>query len=205
MSATPTPRALKHAEHVFRQAGGLLRTRDVLRHGVHRRTLYALRDAGRLEPLGRGAFLLAGHRVSERLDVALVAARYPHAVICLVSALEWHGLTTQIPREIQIALPPGDRTPRAAYPPVRAFRFSGRAYTEGVEREEVDGFVVRVYGPAKAIADCFKFRRRIGLDVALEGLREGWRKRRFTMDKLWHYARVCRVDRVMRPYLESLA
>src|SRR5437763_16475368 len=134
MRIPSTPRALKQAEHVFRRAGGILRTRDALRQGIHRRTLYALRDAGRLEPLGRGAFLLAGHRVSERLDVALVAARYPHAVICLVSALEWHGLTTQIPREIQIAPPPGGRTPRPGYPPVRALRASGPASTAGAAR-----------------------------------------------------------------------
>lgn len=202
---TPTPKALKRVERAFRQAGGILRTRDALRQGIHRRTLYALRDAGRLEPLGRGMFLLAGHTVSERLDVVVVAGRFPRAVVCLVSALEWHDLTTQLPREIQIALPPGNRTPRPGYPPIRAFRFSGRAYSEGVEHHTVDEYPVRVYSAAKTIADCFKFRRRIGLDVTLEALRQGWRRRRFTMDDLWRYARLCRVEHVMRPYLESLA
>jgi predicted transcriptional regulator of viral defense system len=201
---TVSSKTLQRAERAFRQAGGILRTRDALHHGIHRRALYALRDAGRIEQLARGAFLLAGHPVSERMDLVLVTARYPRAVVCLVSALEWHGLTTQIPRAVQIALPPGSRTPRLRYPPLRAFRFSGQAFSEGVERLEVDGFRVPVYGPAKTVADCFKFRSRVGLDIALEALRAGWRKRRFTMDELWRYARICRVDRVMRPYLESL-
>lgn len=205
VQVTASPSAIEHATRVFQRAGGILRTRDALHHGIHRRTLYALRDAGRLEPLGRGAFVLAGHRVSEQLDLVVVAGRLPRAVVCLVSALEWHGLTTQLPREIQIALPPGHRTPRPGYPPIRAFRFSGRAYSEGVELHTVDAYRVRVYGAAKTVADCFKFRRRIGLDVTLEALRQGWRRRRFTMDDLWRYARICRVERVMRPYLESLA
>ncbi len=192
------------AESIFRKAGGILRTRDALARGVHPRTLYALRDAGRIEALGRGTYHLVDVPVSERLDAALVAVRSPKAVLCLVSALEWHGLTTQVPREVQIALPPGPRAPRGRYPAVRAFRFSGRAYSEGVERHPVDGLTIKVYGPAKTVADCFKLRNRVGLDVTLEALRDGWRSRRFTMDEILRFARICRVERVMRPYLESL-
>lgn len=192
------------AESIFRKAGGILRTRDALIGGVHPRTLYALRDAGRIEALGRGTYHLVDVPVSEKLDAALVATRSPKAVLCLVSALEWHGLTTQVPREVQIALPPGTRAPRGQYPKVRAFRFSGPAYREGIERHNVHGLTIKVYGAAKTVADCFKFRNRIGLDVALEALRDGWRTRRFTMDEILRFARICRVERVMRPYLESL-
>jgi predicted transcriptional regulator of viral defense system len=143
--------------------------------------------------------------VSEHVDAAIVALRHPHAVVCLVSALEWHGLTTQVPGQVQIALPPGSRAPHVHYPPSRVFHFSGRSYTSGVERHDVNGLRVRVYGAAKTVADCFKFRNRVGHDVALDGLREGWRDRRYTMDEVIRYARICRVERVMRPYLESLA
>jgi predicted transcriptional regulator of viral defense system len=194
----------EQAEQIFRQAGGILRTRDALGHHIHPRTLYALRDAGRIEALGRGTYHLVGAPVTEKLDAALVATRSPQAVLCLVSALQWHGLTTQVPREVQIALPPGARAPRGRFPPIRAFRFSGRAYREGVEHHRINGLTIRVYATAKTVADCFKFRNRVGLDVALEALRDGWRGRQFTMDKLWHFAQICRVERVMRPYLESL-
>jgi predicted transcriptional regulator of viral defense system len=192
------------AEQIFRRAGGILRTRDALAHHIHPRTLYALRDAGRIETVGRGIYHLVGAPVTEKLDAALVAARSPKAVLCLVSALQWHGLTTQVPREVQIALAPGARAPRGTFPPIRAFRFSGRAYSEGVEHHRINGLTIRVYEMAKTVADCFKFRNRLGLDVALEALRDGWRGRRFTMDRLRGFAQVCRMERVMRPYLESL-
>lgn len=201
----PLPGPRQRAEAIFRQAGGILRTRDALARGIHPRTLYALRDTGRLEALGRGLYHLVDAPVTEKLDAALVAARLPKAVLCLVSALDWHELTTQVPREVQIALPAGARLPRPRFPPVRVFWFSPSAYRAGIEPHRADGTTVRVYGVAKTIADCFKFRNRIGLDVALEALREGWRGRRFTVDELWGYARICRVERVMRPYLESLA
>jgi predicted transcriptional regulator of viral defense system len=193
------------AERVFRHARGILRTREALRLGVHPETLYALRAAGRIEALGRGVWHLVDVPVSEHVDAAIVALRQPRAVVCLASALEWHGLTTQLPGQVQIALPPGARAPRVRYPPSRVFRFSGPSYTAGVERHEVGGLSVRVYCAAKTVADCFKFRNRLGRDIAVEGLREGWRARRFTMDEVIRYARICRVERVMRPYLESLA
>jgi predicted transcriptional regulator of viral defense system len=200
----PSPRALADAERVFRQAGGIVRTRDALRRGIHRRTLYGLRDQGRVTSLGRGVWYLVDAPASEHLDLIAVALRYRRAVVCLTSALSWHELTTQLPAQVHIAVPPGFRQPRTTFPPVRAFRFSGRAYTAGVDTHTVPGAKIRVYSVAKTVADCFKFRAYVGLDVALEALREGWRKRRFTMDELWRYAQVCRVDRVMRPYLESL-
>lgn len=192
------------AEGIFRRAGGILRTRDALARGIHPRTLYALREAGRIEALGRGTYHLVDVPVTEKVDAAIVTARSPKAILCLISALDWHGFTTQVPREVQIALPPGTRAPRGEYPKVRAFRFSGPAYREGIERHNVHGLTIKVYGAAKTVADCFKFRNRIGLDVALEALRDGWRTRRFTMDEILRFARICRVERVMRPYLESL-
>ncbi len=193
------------AERLFRRAGGVLRTKEALRRGIHPRTLYALRDAGRLEPLGRGVYLLAGCPFSEKIDYVVIAARQPKAVVCLTSALAWHVVTTQLPHQIHIALPRGTKAPRGRYPPVKVFRFSRLSYSQGVGRYDVNGIPVRVYSLAKTVADCFKFRNQVGLDVALEALRESWRARRVTMDELTHYANVCRVGRIMRPYLESLA
>lgn len=200
----PLP-APARAEALFRRHHGILRTKDALRLGVHPDTLYTLRDQGRIESLGRGVWYLVDAPLPGNLDLAVIALRYPRAVICLVSALQWHGLTTQLPRAVQIALPATFQQPRTAYPPVRAFRFAAAAYRAGVERHQIGGVSVRVYGAAKTIADCFKFRSRVGTDVVLEALRDAWRRRLVRMDDLLRSARVCRVERVMRPYLESLA
>jgi predicted transcriptional regulator of viral defense system len=199
------PSGLARAEAVFRRRRGLLRTTDALRLGIHRDTLYTLRELGRIESLGRGVWYLVDHPLTGQLDLAAVALRYPRSVICLVSALQWHDLTTQLPREVQIAAPPGRVQPLTRYPPVRTFQFSPRTYAAGIERHAVAGVKVRVYSAAKTIADCFKFRRRVGMDVTVGALRDAWRRRLVTMDDLGRYARICRVERVMRPYLESLA
>ena len=137
-------------------------------------------------------------------DLIIVAVRIPKGVLCLLSALAFHEITTQLPHTVHVALPRGTKKPRLKRPPLRVFRFSGAALAEGIESHRLDGVTLRVYSPAKTVADCFKFRRKIGLDVALEALRECWGKKICTMDSLWKYARVCRMTNVMRPYLESL-
>ncbi len=195
---------LERAEAIFRKHGGMLRTSRALALGIHPRTLYALRDSGRLIEVARGLYRLADAPALSTPDLVRVAALVPKAVICLISALAFHEIGTQLPREMYIALPRTVRHPRLSDPPVRVFRFSGLPLAEGIEFHKVDGVEIRVYSVGKTIADCFKYRHKIGLDIALEALRDSWRRRRVSMDDLWRYATICRVKNVMRPYLESL-
>jgi predicted transcriptional regulator of viral defense system len=192
------------AIELFRQHHGMLRTHEVLSLGIHPRTLYALRDAGVLQQLSRGLYRLADMPPLSNPDLVIVARRIPQAVICLVSALAYHNLTTQIPHAVDVALASGATKPKLNYPPLRVFRFSGSAWHEGVMVNTIDESPVRIYGPAKSVADSFKFRRRLGLDIALEALRLYRETPEFSIDILMQYARVCRVERVMRPYLEAL-
>lgn len=189
---------------VFREAGGLLRTGQVLEAGVHPRDLYALRDAGVLERVSRGVYRLTEMPPLSDPDLVTVAARVPKAVIALISALQFHGLTTEIPHEVSVALPRGTAQPRLDWPPLRVYRFSGETFDSGVETHEVDGVRVKVYSPAKSVADCFRFRNRLGIDVAVEALRTGLAEKRFTPAELMRAARVCRVSSVVRPYVEAL-
>jgi len=183
---------------------GLLRPRDLAGTTIPRATLSRLVEGGLLTKLSRGLYALPNHPVSENHQLAEVAARCPQGVYCLLSALRFHHLTTQNPHELWLAVPNKARSPRMDYPPLRIVRFSGSALTEGVEAHTVDGILVRVYSIAKTVADCFKYRNKIGLDVALEALRECRRDRRASSDELWLYAKICRVANVMRPYLESI-
>jgi len=192
------------AEALFHKHGGMLRTFRALALGIHPRTLYAMRDSGRLVEVARGLYRLADAPALSTPDLVRVATLVPKAVICLTSALAFREIGTQLPRAVYIALPRTAWHPRLSHPPIRVFRFSGPPLTEGIEFHKVDGVEIRVYSVAKTIADCFKYRHKIGLDVALEALRDAWRQRRATMDDLWRYAAICRVKNVMRPYLESL-
>lgn len=197
-------RAERKAEAIFRRHRGILRTSRALAAGVHPRTLYKLRDSGRLVQESRGVYRLASLPGPTWPDLALVATRVPQAVICLVSALAFHEITTQIPHEVQIALPRGTRTPRLAWPPVRVFRLTGQPYSEGVQTHAEDGVTLRVYGPEKTVADCFRFRNKIGLDVAVEALRMARERKRFSVRLLVQYARTNHVDRVIAPYVEMI-
>jgi predicted transcriptional regulator of viral defense system len=199
-----TQEAAERAIDLFREKGGLLRTGEALRLGIHPRTLYGLRDAGVLHRLGRGVYHLAEAEPLASPDLAFVALRVSKAVVCLVSALAFHELTTQIPHAVDIALPKGAERPRLEHPPLRIFRFSGLAWSEGAEEHRLDGVVVRVYCREKSVADAFKFRRRLGLDLALEALRAYCRDPGPRVDRLLHYGRICRVERIMVPYLEAL-
>jgi predicted transcriptional regulator of viral defense system len=201
METVPQERKVIEA---FRQAGGVLRTAQALRGGVHRRDLYALRDAGVLERLSRGVYRLAELPPVGDPDLVTVATRVPKAVIALVSALYVHGLTTEIPHEVSIALPRGAARPRLDWPPLRIYRMSGSMFSSGIETRQRDGVTIRVYGAAKAVADCFKFRSRIGTEVALEALRTGLDERKFTPAEVLRAARLCRVEAVVRPYLEAM-
>lgn len=184
---------------------GLIRPCDLLPLGIPRISLTRAVRRGQLERLGRGLYGLPGREVSAHGSLAEVARRVPRGVVCLLSALRFHGLTTQAPFEVWLAIENKAMAPKFDYPPLRVVRFSGTALAEGVEEHVVDGVTVRVTGVAKTVADCFKYRNKIGLDVALEALREAWREKRMASDDLWRYAKVCRVANVMRPYLDSLA
>jgi predicted transcriptional regulator of viral defense system len=199
-----TQKVEQEAIDLFKEHGGTLRTSEALRLGIYPRTLYELRDAGVLEKLSRGLYRLAELPASSSPDLAIAALKIPQAVICLISALAFHELTTQVPHAVNIALPRGARSPRLEYPPLRVFRFSGTAWSEGVETYQIGQTSVRIYCPEKCVADGFKYRRKIGLDVAIEALKLYRQSPRFDVSELLHYARVCRVESVMKPYLEVL-
>jgi predicted transcriptional regulator of viral defense system len=178
--------------------------RELSKAGIHRQVLSRLVARGEIERIARGLYRLPEQSLTEHHGLAIASAAVPQGVVCLLSALQFHGIGTQLPSEVWIAIDRRHRRPALHYPPLRIVRYTGAALTEGVESHRVEARVVRVYNVAKTVADCFKYRNKIGLDVALEALREAWRARRFTMDELERYAAICRVQRVMRPYLEAL-
>ncbi len=194
----------ERAAAVFKKHGGILRTAQALRAGIHPGTLYTMRDTGALEVVSRGVYRLADSSPLGNPDMVTVAARGPGGVICLISALAFHELTTQIPHEVHVALPRGAEEPRLDHPPIKTYRFSDEAFTEGVETRELDGVSVRIYSPEKTLADCFKFRNKIGLDTAVEAVRFYRERRSVKVDDIMRYAGICRVKKIIRPYLEAL-
>lgn len=183
---------------------GILRARDLAPHGIPRVILTRLLRRGLLARIGRGLYVPADADLSENNALAQVAKRVPHGIICLLSALRFHGLTTQSPHEVWIAIHVKARKPRPGSVPLQVVRFSGPALKHGVETHPVEGVHLRVTSPAKTVADCFKYRSRVGLDVAVEALKD-YRRSRRSLDDLWRAARVCRVAAVLRPYLEAIA
>jgi predicted transcriptional regulator of viral defense system len=183
----------------------VIRTGDLERLAVPRNYLGRLVRAGKLDKVGRGLYSSADHPPSENRTLLEVCRKVPQAVVCLSSALRFHELTTENPFEVWIALKPGAWSPRIEYPPIRVVRVSGDALTFGVEEHRVEGTKIKVYSPAKTVADCFKFRSKIGTELAIQALRECFREKKATMDELWEAAKVCRVSNVMRPYMESLS
>jgi predicted transcriptional regulator of viral defense system len=196
-------RQLREAERIFREHHGVLRMADAIRAGIHRRTLYGMLEAGRIERLSRGLYRLTRSQPLAHPDLVTVATRVPQGVIFLISALSFHELTTQIPHEVYVAVPLASRLPKLDYPPIRAFRVAGKAYSAGIEDHKLDGTLVRIYSREKTIADCFKYRNKIGLDVCLDSLKSYKQQRKTNVDALLRYARIDRVAQVMRPYLEA--
>ena len=195
----------EHPVLALARSKGVLRTRDVCAAGASRAALAQLVRQGALARLGRGLYALPDRPLSEHGALAEVAVKSAQGVICLISALRLLELTTQQSSDIWLAIPHKAHAPRLVYPPLRVVHMSGDAMTAGIETVDVAGVAVRVFGVAKTVADCFKFRNKIGLDVALEALHEAWGQRRTSMDELWRYAQICRVAQVMRPYMEALA
>jgi predicted transcriptional regulator of viral defense system len=192
------------AARIFKKHGGILRTSQALEAGIHPATLYAMRDSGVIEVISRGVFRLSDIPPLGNPDLVTVATRVPQGVICLISALSFHELTTQIPHEVHIALQRGGEEPRLDYPPIRTYRFTGEAFTAGVDTHELDGVGVRIYSLEKTLADCFKFRNKVGLDTVIEAIRFYRERRNIKVDDLMLYATICRVNKIMRPYLEAI-
>ena len=179
-------------------------TREIAAAGIHRQALTRLVEAGKLERVARGLYRLPEQAATEHHGLVLASIAMPQATVCLLSALQFHQIGTQLPSQVWIAIDRRARQPSLTYPPLRVMRYSGEALTAGVETHRLEGRAVRVYSVAKTLADCFKYRHKIGLDVVLEALRDAWRARRFSMDDLHRQAGICRVQRVMQPYLEAL-
>jgi predicted transcriptional regulator of viral defense system len=183
---------------------GMVRPRDIEAIGLPREYLVRLHRQGKLDRPGRGIYTLPDAGVTERHSYAEVAKRVPEAAICLLSALTFHEITTQNPASVWIALGKGARTPALTSPSLRIVRLSGPSLTEGIENHRVEGVPIRVYSAAKTVADCFKFRNRIGLDVAIEALKDSLRQKKANINEIYRYAKMCRVSNVIRPYMEAL-
>jgi len=192
------------AKAVIKQHGGIIRTAQALRSGIHPRTLYQMRDEGLLETISRGLYRLSDLPPLGNPDLTAVAQRVPHGVICLISALAFHEMTTQIPHEVYLALARGKSRPRIVHPPIRVFWFSDSAFNTGIESQIIDGTPVQIYSPEKTLADVFRYRNELGMETAIEALHLYRQKGRMRIDSLMECARACRVEKIMRPYLEAV-
>ncbi|HBR19398.1 MAG: transcriptional regulator [Planctomycetes bacterium GWC2_45_44] len=192
------------AKSIFQKHGGILRASDAFKEGIHPRTLYFMRDNNELEVLCRGTYRLAELEPIDQQDIVTVASKVKPGVICLISALSFHEITTQIPHEVCVAISRTMAYPRLKYPPTRFFRFSDDAFQAGIEVHKISGIGVKIYSPEKTIVDCFKYRNKIGLDVAIEALKFWRKKKNARIDKLVEYAKICRVYNVIKPYAEAM-
>jgi len=197
------PKPLQRIMH-YVSNHGIVRPRDIEGIGLPREYLLRLHRQGKVVRSGRGLYSLPDATITERHSYAEVARRVPGSVFCLLSALAFHEITTQSPASVWIALPNGARRPAISTPSLRVVRLSGPSLTEGIENHKVEGVPIRVYSVAKTVADCFKFRNKVGLDVAIEALKDALREKRATVNEIYRYAKVCRVSNVIRPYMEAL-
>jgi len=204
MPSQPNPSSAAQALHIFETHGGILSTGRALRLGIHPRTLYALRDEAKLERMERGLYRLARSKSLSNPDLVTVALKVPKGIVCLVSALAFHRMTTQIPHAVYLAIPANDQAPALQYPPLRLFWYSKAVYENGIVQEKLDGTPIRVYSPEKTLADCFKYRNKLGIDVCVEALNLYRLRGRMKIDLIERSAKLCRVERVMRPYLEAV-
>jgi predicted transcriptional regulator of viral defense system len=200
MHSETAKRVLEIAAH-----SGVLRPRDLDAHGIPRKHLNLLYHAGLLNRVGRGLYASPEADLSVHAGIVQAAKQVPHGIVCLLSALQFHEIGTQSPFEVWMAIGRKSWRPSLKHPPLRIVRFSGNALTEGVDEHQIDNVPVKVYNPAKTVADCFKYRNKIGLDVALEALKDCLQHKKCTHTQLWQYAKVCRVTKVMRPYLEAVS
>ncbi|WP_069132930.1 type IV toxin-antitoxin system AbiEi family antitoxin domain-containing protein [Rhodohalobacter halophilus] len=196
---------IEDAIEIFKEHEGVMRTAEALDAGIYPRTLYYMRDEGYLTQLERGVYQLQDSEPLSNPDFVVISRKIPDAVICLISALDLHEMTDEIPHKVHIALPRTSRNPSLDYPPVNVYRFSEETLTAGVETKQFDGISVKVFNPAKTIADCFKFRNQIGHDVAIEALKRGINERKATLADIFEYSEMCRVKNVIQPYIDAIA
>jgi predicted transcriptional regulator of viral defense system len=198
--------AMSQSAHIlaFAQHHRMLKAADLREHGWSPQLLQRLHQMGQLQRVSRGVYSLPNAEITEHHTLLEVCQRVPKGVLCLLTALQYHGIGTQMPHAVWVALPEGTQAPAMGYPTLRIARLRGEAYSEGIQTVTTHGAPIRVYGVAKTVTDCFKFRHKIGIDVALEALKDAWHSRRVTMAELLHYARINRVERVMQPYLEAV-
>ena len=193
----------KTAVRIIKANKGIIRTNEAIKKDIHPRTLYNLREKGTLEQISYGLYKLKHNKVVNP-DFVTVSLRVPNGVICLISALAFHNLTTQIPHKVWIAIKRNASRPKIDYPPVFIHQFSGKSFSSGIERHIIDKIPVKIYNHEKTIADCFKFRNKIGMNVTLEALSLYKERKKFNSSKLIKYAKICRVENIMRPYIESI-
>jgi len=193
----------KDPKKIFRENGGQLRMSEAIKRGISRYMLYKLKDKGIIEQISRGVYRLKDLPPIGNPDLVTVSLRFPNSVICLISALAFHGITTQIPHSVSVAIPRGSRPPSLDYPPVQPHQFSENAYSAGLETLQIDGVPVKIYNMEKTLADCFKFRNKIGMDIVLEAFKFYRERKKTDLTKLIKYGKICRIDKVMMPYLEA--
>jgi len=204
VSTKAKPGTFEAERRVFRQHGGVMRTQQAIDAGVHPRDLYAMRDCGVLEKLSRGVYRLTELEPLSHPDLVTVAMRVPDGVVCLLSALAFHDLTTQVPHAVHLAIQRGSEAPRVKHPPIDLFWFGGKAFSSGIKTHELDNVPVRIYSPEKTLADCFKYRNKLGVDTAVEALKLYAESGQTRADEIMRCARICRVANVMWPYLEAI-
>lgn len=195
----------ENALRIIEKQKGVIRTAQAMRLGIYPEILYRLRDEGEIEQLARGVYRLAKHDLLNAPDVSIVAAKIPEGVICLISALSFHNLTTEIPHEVFVALGRSKWYPTLSYPPVRVFRYSNATLIEGIEHHVIDGVDVKMYSVPRTVVDCFKFRNKIGISIAIDALKESIRERKTTRKEILRYAELLRMKRVIMPYIEALS
>ncbi|WP_213105771.1 type IV toxin-antitoxin system AbiEi family antitoxin domain-containing protein [Candidatus Protochlamydia amoebophila] len=200
LSMTAKQKAIKH----FKKNQGLLRTAEAMRLGIHPRIIYQLRDEGLLEQLAKGVYRLVEVPDFSEPDLVLVSKKIPQAVICLISALAYHEITTQIPHFVYIAIPTKSRQSSLNYPPIRYFHYSEKVYNAGLETTLIGGYPVKIYNIEKTLADCLKFRNKIGMDVVIEALKMYWQRKGTQIDKLYEYAKINRVEKILQPIMETI-
>ena len=183
---------------------GVVRAREIREAGLHPEYLRKLCKSGQLIHTGRGLYVLADGDFTEHHGIAEACKRVPHGIVCLLSALSYYEIGTQNPHQIWMAIDRAMRKPKVDYPPIRIFRFSGPSLKEGIEEKKIEGVSVQVYNPAKTVADCFKYRNKVGIDVAIEALKECWRSRWCEIGEIVYYAKICRVRNIMQPYMEAI-
>ena len=195
---------IKQAIALFKKNHGILRTQEAINLGIHPRTLYKMRDEGVLEQLARGVYRLTAIPDFSEPDLVLISKKIPQGVICLISALAYYEITTQIPHFVYVAIPVKSRKPKLDYPPIRYFWYSDKVYQAGIQTLEIGGCPVKIYDIEKTLADCVKFRNKIGMDIVLEALRLYWAKRKTSIDKLYEYAKINRVEKILHPIMETI-